>query len=72
LGVFARVALYSSAVGGNYILDATNLLEFVPNKYSWLVTFIAARLMPHHPLAFDPTIWVGDICISLVAASSWY
>lgn len=39
--VFARVALYSSAVGGNYILDATNLLEFVPNGYSWLVTLLS-------------------------------
>ncbi|KAH8690477.1 major facilitator superfamily domain-containing protein [Talaromyces proteolyticus] len=37
----ALVALYSAAVGGNYILDSTNMLEFLPNKYSWLVTFMS-------------------------------
>lgn len=36
-----RVALYSAAVGGNYILDATALLEFLPTKNSWLVTFMS-------------------------------
>ncbi|KAL2867853.1 MFS general substrate transporter [Aspergillus lucknowensis] len=35
------VALYSTAVGGNYILDSTSLLEFLPNGHSWLVTFMS-------------------------------
>ncbi|GFG07885.1 uncharacterized MFS-type transporter PB1E7.08c [Aspergillus udagawae] len=37
----ALVALYSTAVGGNYILDTTSLLEFLPSGYSWLVTFMS-------------------------------
>ena len=36
-----RVTIYSAAAGGNYILDATNLLEFLPAKHAWLVTFMA-------------------------------
>lgn len=35
------MAIYSAGAGGNYILDATNLLEFLPTTYSWLVTFMA-------------------------------
>ncbi|KAL2818239.1 MFS general substrate transporter [Aspergillus cavernicola] len=35
------VSLYSAAVGGNYILDATTLLEFLPARKSWLVTFMS-------------------------------
>ncbi|KAL2825518.1 MFS general substrate transporter [Aspergillus pseudoustus] len=35
------VTLYSTAVGGNYILDSTSLLEFLPNGHSWLVTFMS-------------------------------
>ncbi|KAI9930680.1 hypothetical protein ASPWEDRAFT_171304 [Aspergillus wentii DTO 134E9] len=35
------VALYSAAVGGNYILDSTTLLEFLPARKSWLVTFMS-------------------------------
>ncbi|UKZ46126.1 hypothetical protein TrVGV298_000324 [Trichoderma virens] len=37
----ALVALYSAGAGGNYILDATNLLEFLPTSHTWLVTFMA-------------------------------
>ena len=36
-----RVTIYSAAAGGNYILDATNLIEFLPASYAWLVTFMA-------------------------------
>ncbi|KAJ5214342.1 hypothetical protein N7449_001511 [Penicillium cf. viridicatum] len=35
------VSLYSAAVGGNYILDSVTLLEFLPAKKSWLVTFMS-------------------------------
>ncbi|KAJ4864017.1 major facilitator superfamily domain-containing protein [Trichoderma breve] len=35
------VALYSAGAGGNYILDATNFLEFLPTTHAWLVTFMA-------------------------------
>ncbi|KAG8533976.1 uncharacterized protein KY384_001719 [Bacidia gigantensis] len=35
------VTIYSAAAGGNYILDATNLIEFLPAAWSWLVTFMA-------------------------------
>ncbi|KAJ4287804.1 hypothetical protein N0V90_012508 [Kalmusia sp. IMI 367209] len=35
------VAIYSAGAGGNYILDATNLLEFLPFKNAWLVTFMS-------------------------------
>jgi hypothetical protein len=35
------VALYSAGAGGNYILDATNLLEFLPSSHTFLVTFLA-------------------------------
>lgn len=38
---FDRVAIYSAGAGGNYILDATNLLEFLPASHAWLVTFLA-------------------------------
>jgi Na+/melibiose symporter-like transporter len=37
----SRVALYSAGAGGNYILDATNLLEFLPTSHNWLVTFMS-------------------------------
>ncbi|KAK9369045.1 putative sugar transporter [Lipomyces kononenkoae] len=37
----AMVAIYSAGAGGNYILDATNFLEFLPVTHSWLVTFLA-------------------------------
>ncbi|GKZ51860.1 hypothetical protein AbraIFM66951_007794, partial [Aspergillus brasiliensis] len=37
----AMVAIYSAGAGGNYILDATNFLEFLPVVYSWLVTAMA-------------------------------
>ncbi|PMD42102.1 MFS general substrate transporter [Hyaloscypha variabilis F] len=36
-----RVAIYSAGAGGNYILDATNFLEFLPTSHAWLVTFMA-------------------------------
>lgn len=36
-----RVAIYSAGAGGNYILDATNLLEFLPHSWAWLVTFMS-------------------------------
>lgn len=36
-----RVTIYSAAAGGNYILDATNLIEFLPASFAWLVTFLA-------------------------------
>jgi hypothetical protein len=36
-----RVAIYSAGAGGNYILDATNFLEFLPSTHAWLVTFMA-------------------------------
>ena len=36
-----RVAIYSAGAGGNYILDATNFLEFVPTNWAWLLTFMA-------------------------------
>ncbi|KID75007.1 uncharacterized protein G6M90_00g055990 [Metarhizium brunneum] len=32
------VALYSA--GGNYIIDATNFLQFLPTSHAWLVTFM--------------------------------
>jgi hypothetical protein len=35
------VAIYSAGAGGNYILDATNLLEFLPVTHTWLVTFMS-------------------------------
>jgi hypothetical protein len=35
------VAFYSAGAGGNYILDATNFLEFLPSSHAWLVTFLA-------------------------------
>ncbi|KAH8703412.1 putative sugar transporter [Talaromyces proteolyticus] len=37
----AMVAIYSAGAGGNYILDATNFLEFLPVSHAWLVTFLA-------------------------------
>ncbi|OKL56314.1 hypothetical protein UA08_08430 [Talaromyces atroroseus] len=37
----AMVAIYSAGAGGNYILDATNFLEFLPMSHAWLVTFLA-------------------------------
>ncbi|KAI9685343.1 MAG: hypothetical protein M1820_010814 [Bogoriella megaspora] len=37
----AMVAIYSAAAGGNYIMDATNFLEYLPTAYAWLVTFMA-------------------------------
>lgn len=36
-----RVAIYSAGAGGNYILDATNFLEFLPMTHAWLVTFLS-------------------------------
>ena len=38
---FPRVAIYSAGAGGNYILDATNFLEFIPTKWAWLLTFMS-------------------------------
>jgi hypothetical protein len=35
------VAIYSACAGGNYILDATNFLEFLPTTHAWLVAFKA-------------------------------
>ncbi|KAF2123001.1 major facilitator superfamily domain-containing protein [Lophiotrema nucula] len=37
----AMVAIYSAGAGGNYILDATNLVEFLPITHTWLVTFMS-------------------------------
>ncbi|KAJ5695848.1 hypothetical protein N7536_006260 [Penicillium majusculum] len=37
----AMVAIYSAGSGGNYILDATNFLEFLPTRKAWLVTALA-------------------------------
>ncbi|KAF2717108.1 putative sugar transporter [Polychaeton citri CBS 116435] len=37
----AMVAICSAGAGGNYILDATNFLEFLPKSHTWLVTFLA-------------------------------
>lgn len=37
----ALVAIYSAGAGGNYILDATNFLEFLPRSYSYLTTILA-------------------------------
>ncbi|RMD39158.1 hypothetical protein DV735_g5971, partial [Chaetothyriales sp. CBS 134920] len=37
----AMVAIYSAANGGNYILDTTNLVEFLPVSHTWLVTFMS-------------------------------
>ncbi|KAL8747402.1 MAG: hypothetical protein Q9190_000706 [Brigantiaea leucoxantha] len=37
----AMVAIYSAGAGGNYILDATNFLEFIPTKWAWLLTFMS-------------------------------
>ncbi|KAL4814288.1 major facilitator superfamily domain-containing protein [Aspergillus spinulosporus] len=37
----AMVAIYSAGAGGNYVLDATNFLEFLPVSHAWLVTFLA-------------------------------
>ncbi|KAF7192702.1 Major facilitator-type transporter hxnZ [Pseudocercospora fuligena] len=34
------VAIYSAAAGGGYIIDATNLFEFLPRSHAWLVTFM--------------------------------
>jgi len=39
--IVSRVAIYSAGAGGNYILDATNFLEFLPSSHAWLVTFMA-------------------------------
>lgn len=38
---YTSVAIYSAGAGGNYILDATNFLEFLPSTHAWLVTFMA-------------------------------
>lgn len=35
------MAIYSAGAGGNYILDATNFLEFLPTSHAWLVTFMS-------------------------------
>lgn len=35
------VVIYSAGAEGNYILDATNFLEFLPRTHAWLVTFMA-------------------------------
>lgn len=35
------MAIYSAGAGGNYILDATNFLEFLPGPQAWLVTFLS-------------------------------
>ncbi|KAL4811386.1 major facilitator superfamily domain-containing protein [Aspergillus unguis] len=37
----SMVAIYSAGAGGNYVLDATNFLEFLPVSHAWLVTFLA-------------------------------
>ena len=39
--LYYRVAIYSAGAGGNYILDATNFIEFLPVSHGWLVTFLA-------------------------------
>lgn len=36
-----RVAIYSAGAGGNFILDASSFLEFLPTSHLWLVTFMA-------------------------------
>lgn len=36
-----RVAIYSAGARGNYILDATSFLEFLPTNKAWLVTFMS-------------------------------
>lgn len=41
LTIPSSVAIYSAGAGGNYILDATNFLEFLPSTHAWLVTFMA-------------------------------
>ncbi|ODN74734.1 hypothetical protein L202_07063 [Cryptococcus amylolentus CBS 6039] len=38
----AMVALYSAGAGGNYAIDSTNFLEFLPHKYGFLTTILAA------------------------------
>ncbi|KAL1404847.1 hypothetical protein Q8F55_008458 [Vanrija albida] len=38
----AFIAIYSAGAGGNYILDATNFIEFLPVSHSFLVTLLAA------------------------------
>lgn len=35
------MAFYSAGAGGNYILDATDFLEFLPTTHAWLATFMA-------------------------------
>ncbi|WVW86733.1 hypothetical protein I302_108787 [Kwoniella bestiolae CBS 10118] len=35
------VALYSAGAGGNYGIDSTNFLEFLPSKYAFLSTILA-------------------------------
>ncbi|PWY73035.1 hypothetical protein BO70DRAFT_373322 [Aspergillus heteromorphus CBS 117.55] len=35
------ISIYSAGAGGNYILDATNFLEFLPVSHAWLVSFLA-------------------------------
>ena len=40
LGLF--VALAAFGAGGNLVLDTTVFLEFLPGRYQWLVTFMAA------------------------------
>ncbi|KAK9476830.1 major facilitator superfamily domain-containing protein [Lipomyces japonicus] len=37
----AMVAIYSAGSGGNYILDATTFLEFLPSKHAYLTTILA-------------------------------
>jgi hypothetical protein len=37
----SSVALYSAGAGGNYVLDATAFLEFLPTSHAWLVTFMS-------------------------------
>ncbi|KAF1992996.1 hypothetical protein P154DRAFT_107409 [Amniculicola lignicola CBS 123094] len=35
------LALHSAGAGGNYILDATNLLEFLPTSQNCFLIFIS-------------------------------
>ncbi|UJO14324.1 Major facilitator-type transporter [Fulvia fulva] len=37
----SMVAFYSAAAGGGYIIDATNLHEFLPRSHQWMVTFMS-------------------------------
>lgn len=39
--ILRRVAIYSAGAGGNYVLDATNMVEFLPVSHSWLTTFMS-------------------------------